>query len=82
MPNLKNKSLEEKLEFEKVRKQNISKLTAQFGELKIEYITTLYDNYLESIRKETKINHYLIPFFAYKETRSYLVNELGKSKKP
>jgi predicted RNA-binding protein with PIN domain len=81
MSNPKNEPLEEKVDFEKARKEHISKLTSQFGEDKIEYIARLYDSYFQLIGEKTTINHHLIPFFVYKETRADLIDESGKSKK-
>ena len=75
-----DKQLEEKVDYEKARKENISKLVIQFGEDKREYITGLYDTYFSLIQASTRINHHLIPGFIYKETRADLVNEFGKPK--
>jgi len=80
MSNPKNEHLEEKVDFEKARKEDISRLIHQFGEDKTDYITRLYDSYFQLIGEKAKINHHLIPSFVYKETRADLVSEFGKPK--
>ena len=80
MSNPKNEPLEEKVDFEKIKKEDISRLIHQFGEDKTEYITRLYDSYLQLIGETAKINHHLIPSFVYKETKADLINEFGKPK--
>lgn len=81
MFNLKNKQLEEKVDYKKSRQEDISKLVRQFGEDKVDHITRLYDIYLQLIQETATINHHLIPSFIYKETRADLISEFGRPKK-
>jgi hypothetical protein len=63
------------------RENDISHLVLQFGEDKKDYITQLYDSYINLITPKARINPEFIEFFAYKETKGDLINQFGDNNK-